>query len=158
MLEIDLLRLANSAAVSAPCSSAARALQLAALASSACRSLAAASVTAWSRFAVARSRQPWAVSRLLLKSGPGEGFNVLPSLIHLYSGLLSTADRVDGIGKGGMVIDMHLPASGSAMSLSHPALARRSGDVSQVGAHSCDSQLLFGGAPADLAGRSKSRP
>ena len=47
---------------------------------------AVAMVTASSRSAVARSRQPSAVSRLWFSSGPGEGFKVLRSLIQPCSG------------------------------------------------------------------------
>jgi hypothetical protein len=82
-------------------------------------------VTASSRSAVARSRQPAAVSRLCFKSGPDDGFKVLRLLIQRCSGAGADvlrspwSGRTEGTGGRHWVMDIHRQAGGSAMSLSH---------------------------------------
>src|SRR4051794_20851223 len=108
------------------CSRSARAVQLAALLSNIWRLWAVAIVTASSRSAVARSRQPSAVSRLCFRSGPGEGFKVLPLLTQRCSGAGTDDLRLASTGRGEegryWVMNIHQPAGGSAMSLSHQML------------------------------------
>src|SRR3954469_3983439 len=82
-------------------------------------------VTASRRSAVARSRQPSAVSRRSFRTGPGDGFNVLPLLTQLCSGA-GADDLRWAMERGGIdwVMHIHRLASGSAMSLSHQMLRK----------------------------------